>query len=145
MVNFGRMRQLAKQRALRGLYTGVGAVLSGATGNFLSERIDSEVGVDVAQIVVGNVASIGVGGVSGPGQMLDESGFVSEAIEFAGYGIQGAGWDELAEDMDLGLDVGGSQSERVVDVTSEARAQTDGGSSATPDEAQADTFLADVG
>lgn len=130
------------QRGLRGLYAGAGAVASGATGNFLSNRIDNEVGVDVAQILVGSTVSIGVGGISGPGEMLDEDGFVSETVEFVGYGVTASGWDELFEDLDLGVSVGGGQT-RVVDVT------TDGGGRGREEEERgqsaSETFAADVG
>lgn len=140
MVNFDRMKRMAKQRLLRGGYTAVGSVASGATGNFLSERIDDERAVDIAQVAVGGAVSIGAAGFTGPGEMLDEDSFLSEAVEFAGYGIQASGWDELFEDMDLSLSASGGQeaSQRVVDVS------TDGGQDTERTDGRA-PFRADVG
>jgi len=138
---------MALQRILRGGYTAIGAVASGSTGNWLHSQIpDNDIAVDLAQAAVGATLSIGVAGFTGPGEMMDENGVLSEAIEFAGYGIQAAGWDELFTDLELGLTTGGAQfgSDRVVDVRSRASRVRTSGQTGT-DSSNPSKFQADIG
>lgn len=88
---------VVKQRLLRGAYTGVGAVVSGSIGNVLSNQINNEMAVAVGEIAVGAGVSVGADEV-----FSERESIPNEFLEFAGYGVQAVGWDELAESANLG-------------------------------------------
>lgn len=108
-----------RKKVLRGVYTGIGAVATGAVGNFLASEIDgSDIVVAGGEVAIGAAVSVGAEEVSGFNSSIPE-----EPLEFAGYGMQAVGWDEMAEALDIGIGGGSSQS-RVVDVR-EATSETE--------------------
>lgn len=118
MVNVDRAMDMAFQRILRGAYVGGGSVLSGSVANEVASRTDSQAMTGVGTALIGATISVGEAAFEGPGEPLDPDGFLAEAIEFGGYGVQGAGWDEFFESMNL---AGGGQSgAEVIEVNANA-------------------------
>lgn len=113
---------LVQERVLRGLYAGVGGVLSGAVGNFVSGQFpNTNMAVAAANIGVGAGASIGADMV-----FQDVDSVPNDLIEYAGYGMQAQGWDEVASSFNIGFDNAGDQ--QVVDVREVDTQTVDAGS-----------------
>lgn len=107
--------QLVKQKLIRGLFTGAGAVASGAVGNYLAGQTDKDLYVGAGEVAVGAAVSVGAE------QYLGQQGAtVSEAAEFAGYGMQAVGWDEIAESLNFQMGGATQTGARVIDVTANA-------------------------
>lgn len=95
MVDFQRV----SDRLLKGLYTGVGVVFADDVQDFLSARG----GLSGALVPVGG-AAIGLGVSVFADDVTDmlnmrRAGAVNDIIEFGGYGIQGASYNNLLESM----------------------------------------------
>lgn len=107
MVDMERVQQ----RVLRGLYAGAGAVASGAVGNFLANQLNSDAQVGVGTVAAGAALSVGVDEV-----FSSPNSFPNDALEYAGYGMQAVGWDQVAEAMDISI--GGAAQSRTVNLRS---------------------------
>jgi len=106
--------EIVKAKLKRGAFTGAGAVVSGGIGNFLSGQLDSNRAVAAGEVAAGAALSVGADYA-----FPERNSITNEAMEFAGYGVQAVGWDEMAESMDLGL--GQQTGANVVSVRSRAQ------------------------
>jgi hypothetical protein len=128
---------VVKERVKRGALVGAGAFASG----FVGERLTSADGFGLSE-VEGSLGKIGLGvGVSVAGSELDvvQDPTVDEVMEYVGYGMQGDGFSDLAENIETGA-LGGSSSRKLVEVNRTANADTGDMTSAQEDE----DFLVDA-
>lgn len=111
MVNMDRVWD----KVLKGAYVGAGVFASATIGNFLDDFVPGgDMGVAIGQIGVGvgvSVASERFNG--GRGSMID----AQEALEFAGYGVEGAAFAELADAIQGQT---GARGSRVIEVNANA-------------------------
>jgi len=132
--------ELVQEKLIRGGAVGVGAFASGYIGSQITD-ISQDIGDNMlaaSKIGLGVGASI----VADDDDLLmdldsSNDSMQSEAVEFVGYGLQGAGWKELGESLDVGFggDGGGrgssATSKRVRRKSRKRKAtrvtQTDGG------------------
>lgn len=99
---------LVQTKLLRGAYVGAGSFASSFAGNLMSEHLPiSDMGVSAGKVALGVGVSIGAEEVIG-----DDDSIPNEAAEFAGYGVQGAGFAELANTLQTGADTGSTVSVR---------------------------------
>jgi len=130
--------EIVKTKLKRGAYTGAGAVVSGGIGNFLGDQLDSQRAVAAGEVAAGAAISVGADYA-----FPDRQSMTNEAMEFAGYGVQAVGWDELAESMNLGM--GTQTGANVVSVRSRAQdSATQTGQQASPSAAE-DEFSVELG
>jgi hypothetical protein len=117
MVNFDRI----KDRLLKGVYVGVGAFSASFVENLIEDNLGTgDIATAGIQMGVGLGASVGVGMV-----FDDPDSLPNDLVEFAGYGVQGAAFSNLAGAIQTGQSVGNST------VSVRARQPTGGGSSGT--------------
>lgn len=85
--------EVVKERLLKGAYVGVGSFGSNFLASFVEERSDvSDIGTSLAQVGTGLSASVAVD------QVFDNPESIpNDLVEYAGYGVQGAGWADLAD------------------------------------------------
>jgi hypothetical protein len=109
--------ELLIEKGTRGLFVGAGSFLSSWVGSQIADFSSDlgDQGVAVAKIGLGVGASV----VAGDDDLLidlenRQGSMQSEALEYAGYGMTGAGFAELGESFNLGFDGngGGSSSRR---------------------------------
>lgn len=87
---------IVKERLIKGAYTGLGAVLSGAAGNTIENYTSSDKAVSAGLVAAGAAISVGSDEYLGRRNPM-----LSQAAEHAGYGMQAVGWDELAEQLNF--------------------------------------------
>lgn len=105
------------ERVLRGVYVGVGAVGAEFTDSVIRNRLtQQDVAVAGGTIVTGSVLSVGSDLVSDTLGMRRD-GFVNDFVEYAGYGVSGAGWANLMEAFEL---TGTQTASSVINVSSHA-------------------------
>lgn len=97
-----------KERLMRGAFVGLGSFTSSFAGSFIEEYAPGgDLATGAGQVAIGLGVSVGVD------EVLDSrNSLPNEAVEFAGYGIQGAGWANLGESIQTGAQTG-----RVVSVS----------------------------
>lgn len=125
---------LAKLR--RGMFTGVGAFASTIVGDQIEQRFGlSNVGVSAATLAVGVGTSVAAD------EFIDRrSSIPNDVVEFAGYGMQGSAWAELADEISSGS--APQTGARVVNVTANASEQSSTNESQS--EGSRGTFSIDV-
>lgn len=134
MVDF----DVVRERLLKGAYVGVGSFVSSYTATTIEEQLGlGDIGASAGQVVTGLGISVGVDEV-----FDDPNSMPNDAVEYAGYGIQGAGFSNLAESIRAGSNTGAD----VVRVerkgsTQTAQTVTDGG---TQEEEGEEAFSIDV-
>lgn len=100
MVNM----RVVRQRLMRGLFVGIGAFGSSFVGSFVEGQLGTgDVGTSAAQVAVGLGVSVGSDEVFGNTDALP-----NDFMEFAGYGVQGAGWSNLGTAVQTGANTGAS-------------------------------------
>jgi hypothetical protein len=129
--------EVVKNRVMRGAFVGGGSFLASTAGGLMEEHLGlGDIGTSAGQVVAGAGVSIGVDQV-----FQDPESLPNEAVEFIGYGVEGAGFANLGEA--LTTDGTGARSDGEV-----VRISTDSdGSPARQEEeasAQEEDFLADV-
>lgn len=128
---------LMMEKLLRGAFVGVGAFSSSYVGEQIN-KVSEDIGentLSVAKIGLGAGASV----VAADDDLLLDLGasndsMQSEAVEFIGYGLQGAGYSALGDSLDLGLEDGNNNSSgrgtsKSARTLTRSRATTDGGAS----------------
>lgn len=127
--------EVVKNRVMRGAFVGAGSFLASTAGGLMEEHLNfGDLGTSAGQVVAGAGISIGVDQV-----FTDPDSVPNEAVEFVGYGIEGAGFANLGEA--LSAQTGARADGEVV------RISTDSGSTPARQEAspeQEEDFLADV-
>lgn len=105
---------VVKERALRGALVGIGSFGSSFAATFIEEQFGlGDMGVAGGQVVGGLAISVGADEV-----LTDKGSLANDAAEFVGYGIQGAGFSNLAESVQTGAQTG-----RVVTVSANSGQQ----------------------
>jgi len=95
---------LLMEKLKRGAFVGVGSFAAGYVGSQIADRTElSEIQVSGAKVALG----AGVSYVSTDDDYLDVSGTAQDVGEFAGYGMQGAGWSEIGSNFNADLGGGG--------------------------------------
>jgi hypothetical protein len=113
MVNTRKL----KERAMKGLYVGVGAFGAGFVENLVEDNLGTgNLATSAVQLGIGVGASVGVDMVFDNPRSLP-----NEAVEFAGYGVQGAAWSNMAEVVQTG-ELAGNRS--TVNMTTDGGSQT---------------------
>jgi len=108
-----------KERLIRGGMVGAGAFSSGFIGGALENQLGvGDLGASVGQVGVGLGVSLGADYVFDPRQEQ----MLNDAIEFAGYGIEGAGFANLGsaitEQVQTGA--GAATGAKVVEISADA-------------------------
>jgi hypothetical protein len=128
MVNTRRV----KERLMRGVYVGVGSFAASTAEGLIEENLGTgDVATSLAQAGLGLGLSVGADTV-----FSSPSSLPNDAVEFAGYGMQGAGFSNLGRSFQTGQSLG-----QTVRVTTEG---SSGNSSGGSDRAQAGQFSLDV-
>jgi hypothetical protein len=134
--------QMIKRKLAKGLTTGIGVFGSSFIGNTLEDQLPfSGYGVGVGQMALGAGIAVGsekLGGVVG-GRTGARDSLVETGIEHVGYGIHGAGFAEVADQLQTG-----ARAERMVNVRArrddaQQRAASDTGSASMGDSYSLDT------
>lgn len=106
--------QKIKMKLAKGLTTGLGVFGSSFIGNTMEDQLPfSGYGVGVGQMALGAGIAVGsekLGGVVG-GRTGARDSLVETGIEHVGYGIHGAGFAEVADQLQTG-----ARAERMVNV-----------------------------
>lgn len=106
--------EMVKRKLAKGLTTGVGVFASTFVGNVMENRLPfSGTGVGVGQMALGAGIAVGserLGEVAGA-RAGQPQGLMELGIEHIGYGIHGAGFAELADELQTG-----ARAERMVNV-----------------------------
>ncbi len=106
---------------MRGAFVGAGSFASSFAGSFIEQYAPGgDITTGAGQVALGLGISVGVDEVFDKPQSLP-----NEAAEFVGYGVQGAGFANLGETVQTGVQTG-----RVVDV----ERRTDNGQNRTSSE-----------
>lgn len=128
---------VVKERLMRGAFVGAGSFVSSTAGGLIEEHGGvGDLGAAAGQVVLGAGVSVGADEV-----FEEPESIPNEFLEFAGYGIQGAGFANLGEA--LAAQTGAKGDGEVVKIS------TNGGSTRQepqiePEQAQESDFLADV-
>lgn len=111
MVNM----DVVKERLIRGAYVGLGSFASGFVGNKIAGQTDNQTAIGMGQVIVGGALSVG------SDEVFDSPRSVpNDMLEYVGYGIQGSGWDEVGESLELGFGDAAQTGARVIDVSANA-------------------------
>jgi len=106
--------EMVKRKLAKGLTTGVGVFASTFVGNVMENRLPfGGTGVGVGQMALGAGIAVGserLGEVAGQ-RAGQPQGLMEIGIEHVGYGIHGAGFAELADELQTG-----ARAERMVNV-----------------------------
>lgn len=133
MVNM----DMVQRKLAKGLTTGVGVFASTFVGNTIENNLPfSGVGVGVGQMALGAGIAVGseqIGDAVGR-QVNQPDGLLELGVEHIGYGIHGAGFAELADELQTG-----ASSERMVSVN----ARRDSASQQTGAEASGSNMQSD--
>lgn len=110
--------EMVKRKLAKGLTTGVGVFASTFVGNAAEDYVPGGgIGVAGTQMALG--AGIAVGseklGDAAGSRVGADSGLMELGVEHVGYGIHGAGFAELADEMQTG-----ASADRVVTVNAQA-------------------------
>ena len=98
-----------KQRLMRGAFVGAGSFASSFAGSFIEQYAPGgDITTGAGQVALGLGISVGVDEV-----FTQPDSVPNEAVEFVGYGVQGAGFANLGESIQTGAQTG-----RVVNVKS---------------------------
>jgi len=117
---------------MRGVYVGVGSFAASTAEGLIEENLGTgDVATSLAQAGLGLGLSVGADTV-----FSSPSSLPNDAVEFAGYGMQGAGFSNLGRSFQTGQSLG-----QTVRVTTEG---SSGNSSGGSDRAQAGQFSLDV-
>lgn len=107
--------EMVKRKLAKGLTTGVGVFASTFVGNVMEDRLPlGGTGVGVGQMALGAGIAVGserLGAIAGQ-RAGQPQGLMEIGIEHVGYGIHGAGFAELADELQTG-----ARSERMVNVS----------------------------
>lgn len=110
--------EMVKRKLAKGLTTGVGVFASSYVGNTIESQFDlSGNGIAATQLALGAGLAVGserLGGLAGQRTGADDS-LLEIGIEHVGYGIHGAGFAELADNVQTG-----QSADRVVAVRARA-------------------------
>lgn len=91
-----------RERLMKGAFVGVGSFLSSFTATLIEDKLGlGDVGAAGGQVVTGLAVSAGVDQV-----FTNPDSMPNDAVEFVGYGIQGAGFSNLAESIQTGAQTG---------------------------------------
>lgn len=113
--------EVVRERLLKGAYVGVGSFASSFVGQAIEDNTPlGDIETAVAQAALGAGMSVGVDEV-----FDDPSSMPNDAVEFAGYGLQGAAWSQVAEDLMAGGSQSGFTADRVVEVNASADDESD--------------------
>jgi len=106
--------EMVKRKLAKGLTTGVGVFASTFVGNVMENRLPfGGTGVGVGQMALGAGIAVGserLGELAGQ-RAGQPAGLMEIGIEHVGYGIHGAGFAELADELQTG-----ARAERMVNV-----------------------------
>ena len=98
--------EIVMEKLIRGAAVGAGSFASGFVGEQINEFSDGlgDVTLGLAKVGIG----VGVSVVAADDNLLidleaNQGSIQSEAAEFAGYGMQGAGWSEVGRSLDIGF------------------------------------------
>lgn len=124
-----------KERALRGAYVGAGSFAASFAGGFIEEFVPGgDIATGAGQVALGLGISVGVDEVfDNPDSMPND------AVEFMGYGVQGAGFANLGEFLQAGAQTG-----RVVDVQQRSTGSNQGSSGASQSSASPTGYSLDT-
>lgn len=112
------------EKVKRGAFVGAGAFGSSFTNNYLFENW-GQTNTAVGQVVVGAGVSVAADYAEEQMGMDDEiAGHVTDALEFGGYGIQGAGWSDLGDRIQTESRAATSPSRETVKVRSDSSKST---------------------
>jgi hypothetical protein len=101
--------QKVKERLMRGAFVGAGSFASSFAGSFIEQYAPGgDITTGAGQVALGLGISVGVDEV-----FTQPDSVPNEAVEFVGYGVQGAGFANLGESIQAGAQTG-----RVVNVNS---------------------------
>lgn len=115
MVNMDRVQE----RLLKGAYVGVGSFASNFTASFIEDNLPvGDMGTSAVQVGTGLALSVGVDEV-----FENPRSAPNDLVEFAGYGIQGAGFADLADSIQAG---NGSETGQMVSVERRSPSQQAG-------------------
>lgn len=107
--------EVVKERLMRGAFVGIGSFASSYTGSFIEQYAPGgDLTTGLGQIGLGLGVSVGVDEV-----LTDTDSIQNDAVEFIGYGVQGAGVANLGEYLQSGAQTG-----RVVNVSQRSQNQT---------------------
>jgi len=124
--------EVIRERVLRGAYVGAGSFVAGTAEGMIEERFDTgDIGTSLGQVAIGLGGSIAVDTV-----FDNPDSIPNDMVEYAGYGIQGAGFANLGR----AIQTGGHAGSNVVRVERESGMDQTG---AEPEQEQ--DFMADVG
>lgn len=136
--------ELLTEKLKKGAFVGAGSFAAGYVGSQIADRT-SLTGLQVsgAKVALGAGASY----VAADDDILEISGMARQAGEFAGYGMQGAGWSELGENFNAGL--GGGRGRRASKRASSRRVetrtvQTDGGTGSSDEGSDGSSIRSDT-
>lgn len=130
--------EVVKERLMRGAFVGAGSFVSSTAGGLIEEHLNlGDMGTAAGQVVVGAGVSVGADEV-----FEEPESIPNEFLEFAGYGIQGAGFANLGEALAAQTGASPSSGEVVkISTDSGSSSQTGSESRTQPKE---EKFLADV-
>jgi len=98
MVNMEKV----KERLMRGAFVGAGSFASSFAGGFIEQYAPGgDITTGAGQVALGLGISVGVDEV-----FTSPDSVPNEAVEFVGYGIQGAGFSNLGESLQAGAQTG---------------------------------------
>lgn len=112
--------ELVKDRLMKGAFVGIGSFVSTFAENAIEKHLfDSDIAVGVAQLGVGAGVSLGAD------MVFDQPDAVpNNAVEFAGYGIQGSAWSNLADSLQTGAPMGSGRTVTVRQASSGGETET---------------------
>lgn len=142
MVNM----QVVRERLLKGAYVGVGSFVSGMAGSVVEDSLGTgDLGTSAGQVVIGTAVSVGADEVFG-----NRNSIPNDLMEFAGYGISGAGFANLGSAIQTG-----AGADRMITVSANAGSGSSGSSGSSGGSSshqtgqnvgrQQEEFVADVG
>lgn len=113
----------------RGAFVGLGTFASSFIGNAVEDFTPvSGMGVALAQVGVGAGVAVGTDMALGdPRVNVTDEELVAQAGEFMGYGVIGAGFAELAESVQTGVQTG-QEADRIVTVRADSGQGSNGSS-----------------
>lgn len=128
--------EVVKNRVMRGAYVGAGSFIASTAGGLMEEHLGLEdLGVSAGQVLAGAGISIGVDEV-----FTDPDSLPNEAVEFVGYGVEGAGFANLGEALAT-EGTGARAGDEVVTISADSGSNGQTGAEAETRERE---FLADV-
>lgn len=132
--------EVVKERLMRGAFVGAGSFVSSTAGGLIEEHLNlGDMGTAAGQVVVGAGVSVGADEV-----FEEPESIPNEFLEFAGYGIQGAGFANLGEALAAQTGASPSRSSgEVVKISTDSGSSSQTGSESRT-QPKEEKFLADV-